>query len=85
MAAAMRERMESLVDHVLGRAELPATPTSSARRLPRRRLRCSRRLAERLEDAVFNPGEGAPLDPAQLARFFQSSFGSPGPDLRPAR
>ena len=74
MAAAMRERMESLVDHVLGRAEAAGYPDEQREAAAAEATALFAQAAERLENAVFNPGEGAPLDRAQLARFFQSSF-----------
>ncbi len=74
MAAAMRERMEGLVDHVLGRAEAAGYPDEQREAAAAEATALFAQAAERLENAVFNPGEGAPLDRAQLARFFQSSF-----------
>ncbi|MEC8513375.1 MAG: hypothetical protein VX015_14625 [Planctomycetota bacterium] len=74
MAAAMRERMQSLVDHVLGRAEAAGYPDEQRDAAAAEATALFAQAAERLENAVFSPGEGAPLDRAQLARFFQTSF-----------
>ena len=74
MAAAMRERMGNLVDHVLGRAEAAGYPDQQRDAAAAEATALFAQAAERLESAVFNPGEGAPLDRAQLSQFFQASF-----------
>ncbi len=74
MAAAMRERMERLVNHVIGRAEAAAQPDEQRHAAAAEATALFAQAAERLENAVFSPGESAPLDRAQLAQFFQSSF-----------
>ena len=60
--------------HVLGRAEAAGYPDEQREAAAAEATALFAQAAERLENAVFNPGEGAPLDRAQLARFFQASF-----------
>ena len=66
MAAAMRERMESLVDHVLGRAEAAGYPDEQRGAAAAEATALFEQVAGRLDAAVFAPGDGAPLDRAQL-------------------
>ena len=96
MAAAMRERMENLVDHVLGRAEAAGYPDEQRGAAAAEATALFEQVAGRLDAAVFEPGDGAPLDRAQLAGFFERSFSalqgqilallgdSPGSDGTPA-
>lgn len=74
MAAAMRERMENLVDHVLGRAEAAGYPDDQRGAAAAEATALFEQVAGRLDAAVFDPGDGAPLDRAQLAGFFERSF-----------
>lgn len=73
-AAAMRERMGSLVDHVLRRADAAGYPDAQREAAAAEAAALFEQAAGRLDAAVFEPGEGAPLNRTELARFFQSSF-----------
>lgn len=74
LADVMRRRMASLVDHVLERADGAGYPDAQREVAAQEATALFEQAASRLEQAVFEPGDGQPIDRAGLTQFFQASF-----------
>jgi len=74
MAAAVRERLSSFVDHATERALGADYPDEERQAVAEAATAIFNQAAERLENAVFNPGNGDPIDRDGLASLFQATF-----------
>ena len=74
MAAAVRERMSNFVDHATERALGAGYPDDQRAAVAEAATAIFNQAAGRLENAVFNPGNGDPIDRDGLASLFQATF-----------
>lgn len=74
MAASVRERLSSFVDHVTERALNAGYPDEERQAMAEAATDIFNQAADRLENAVFNPGNGDPIDRDGLASLFQATF-----------